>query len=340
MHASSSTMKENYMRESNVKVSDDYTGKSSGENISLDSLQQKIDKIRLSSKSPLTVITGDSEGRASNEGVRPAVGSKVFNSYSPSAFRKSPSPTAASASASASASAKVNRPLLSVDIHVGSSSEKPPTPKMAYPIKPPTPPNNALKMVMPPGFKPPSPFNSAGAPTAHHVTKPPSPYNSVGKPPTPTGGARLAGKPPTPKSRSEGEVGTASSHNNTPHPSQAAGSHKWSLDDFEIGKALGKGKYGTVWMAREKLSGTKKILALKVLFKEQIEQTGIMHQLQREIEVHSRIRSNKNILKLFGYFDDDKRVFLVLEYAPGGELYKHMKSSPGGKFEEPKAAGM
>ena len=37
---------------------------------------------------------------------------------------------------------------------------------------------------------------------------------------------------------------------------------KWSLDDFDIGRPLGKGKFGNVYLAREKQS--KFIVALKV----------------------------------------------------------------------------
>jgi serine/threonine protein kinase len=42
--------------------------------------------------------------------------------------------------------------------------------------------------------------------------------------------------------------------------------HKnWTIDDFEIGKPLGRGKFGHVYLAREKKS--KFIVALKVLYK-------------------------------------------------------------------------
>jgi serine/threonine protein kinase len=40
---------------------------------------------------------------------------------------------------------------------------------------------------------------------------------------------------------------------------------KWTIDDFEIGKPLGHGKFGHVYLAREKKS--KFIVALKVLYK-------------------------------------------------------------------------
>ena len=45
--------------------------------------------------------------------------------------------------------------------------------------------------------------------------------------------------------------------------------HRWSLDNFEIGRPLGKGKFGNVYLAREKNS--KFIVALKILFKSQLQ---------------------------------------------------------------------
>ena len=43
---------------------------------------------------------------------------------------------------------------------------------------------------------------------------------------------------------------------------------RWQLSDFEIGRPLGRGKFGNVYLAREKES--KFIVALKVLFKSQL----------------------------------------------------------------------
>ena len=50
------------------------------------------------------------------------------------------------------------------------------------------------------------------------------------------------------------------------HPELPKGDEKnrWQLSDFEIGRPLGKGKFGNVYLAREKRS--KFIVALKVLF--------------------------------------------------------------------------
>eukprot|EP00559_Dactyliosolen_fragilissimus_P008310 CAMPEP_0184860958 /NCGR_PEP_ID=MMETSP0580-20130426/5742_1 /TAXON_ID=1118495 /ORGANISM="Dactyliosolen fragilissimus" /LENGTH=335 /DNA_ID=CAMNT_0027358247 /DNA_START=128 /DNA_END=1135 /DNA_ORIENTATION=- len=104
---------------------------------------------------------------------------------------------------------------------------------------------------------------------------------------------------------------------------------QWSLDDFEIGKPLGRGKFGSVYLAREKR--TKYIVALKVLQKSQLLKAGVEHQLRREIEIQSHLR-HRHILRMFGYFYDSKRIYLILEYSPGGELYK--KLTARGRFSE------
>ncbi|KFP35024.1 Aurora kinase A, partial [Chlamydotis macqueenii] len=108
---------------------------------------------------------------------------------------------------------------------------------------------------------------------------------------------------------------------------------QWSLDDFEIGRPLGKGKFGNVYLAREKQS--KFILALKVLFKTQLEEAGVEHQLRREVEIQSHLR-HPNILRLYGYFHDVTRVYLILEYAPRGEVYKELQKFT--KFDEQRTA--
>ncbi len=60
------------------------------------------------------------------------------------------------------------------------------------------------------------------------------------------------------------------------------------MKDFDIGRPLGKGKFGNVYLARERK--LKVIVALKVLFKSQMEKEGVEHQLRREIEIQSHLR--------------------------------------------------
>uniref|UniRef100_A0A8C9V3I4 non-specific serine/threonine protein kinase n=1 Tax=Scleropages formosus TaxID=113540 RepID=A0A8C9V3I4_SCLFO len=108
---------------------------------------------------------------------------------------------------------------------------------------------------------------------------------------------------------------------------------RWSLDNFDIGRPLGKGKFGNVYLARERQS--KFILALKVLFKKQLESAGVEHQLRREVEIQSHLR-HPNILRLYGYFHDSSRVYLILEFAPKGELYSELQRC--GHFDEQRSA--
>lgn len=109
---------------------------------------------------------------------------------------------------------------------------------------------------------------------------------------------------------------------------------QFHLGMFEIGRPLGKGKFGRVYLARDRSTGF--ICALKVLYKSELQQgTGVEKQVRREIEIQSNLR-HPNILKLYGHFHDSKRIFLILEFAGKGELYKHLRRE--GRFPEWKAA--
>ncbi|TQS37798.1 hypothetical protein Golomagni_01715 [Golovinomyces magnicellulatus] len=110
--------------------------------------------------------------------------------------------------------------------------------------------------------------------------------------------------------------------------------HKnFHLGMFEIGRPLGKGKFGRVYLARERSSGF--ICALKVLHKNELQQGKVEKQVRREIEIQSNLR-HPNILQLYGHFHDSKRIFLILEFAGKGELYKHLRKE--NRFPEWKAA--
>jgi serine/threonine protein kinase len=100
------------------------------------------------------------------------------------------------------------------------------------------------------------------------------------------------------------------------------GEHRpWKLEDFEIGKFLGRGKFGVAYVAREKRSGF--IVVLKVLFKNQLAQNGVEYQVRREIEIQSNLR-HPNVLRLYGWFYDEERIFLISEFAAQGELYQKL----------------
>ncbi|CAD7692995.1 unnamed protein product [Nyctereutes procyonoides] len=101
----------------------------------------------------------------------------------------------------------------------------------------------------------------------------------------------------------------------------------------ESKKKKKKGKFGNVYLAREKQS--KFILAIKVLFKAELEKAGVENQLRREVEIQSHLR-HPNILWLYGYFHDATRVYLILEYVPLGAVYRELQKLS--KYDEQRTA--
>jgi len=97
----------------------------------------------------------------------------------------------------------------------------------------------------------------------------------------------------------------------------------YCLDDLDVGKPLGKGKFGNIYLARDRIS--EYVFALKILSKKQLQKHRVEHQIVREIEIQCHLR-HPNILRLHNYFWDEHRIFLMLEIAPGGELYTVLKA--------------
>lgn len=108
----------------------------------------------------------------------------------------------------------------------------------------------------------------------------------------------------------------------------------WHLYDFDIGRPLGKGRFGHVYMVRTKVE-PHYILALKCLYKKEIVESRVEKQIRREIEIQQNLR-HPNILRLYGYFHDENRIFLMLEFAGKGEMYKQLMKH--GRFSERRSA--
>ena len=52
---------------------------------------------------------------------------------------------------------------------------------------------------------------------------------------------------------------------------------QWKVADFNLGRALGKGRFGNVYLAREKK--TNYVVALKIMFKKDIRDAELQHQV-------------------------------------------------------------
>ncbi|KAL3282287.1 hypothetical protein HHI36_005475 [Cryptolaemus montrouzieri] len=115
------------------------------------------------------------------------------------------------------------------------------------------------------------------------------------------------------------------------HKAYGNPNYPWSLNDFELGNRLGRGKFGRVFLAREKKTGY--LVALKTLLKKELVKGRVETQILREIEIQSHLK-HPNILQLLCWFHDDYRIYMALEYAGQGELYTHLQKAPGGHFDE------
>ena len=62
-----------------------------------------------------------------------------------------------------------------------------------------------------------------------------------------------------------------------------------------------------------------------------------MRNFRREIEIHSRL-NHPNIVKMNGWFADDKKLYIILEYCPSGELFSILHSQPHSRFPESTAS--
>lgn len=96
----------------------------------------------------------------------------------------------------------------------------------------------------------------------------------------------------------------------------------WGLEDFEIGRKLGEGQFGAVYLARERRTGY--LVAIKAIKKVQLLHTSNEHLLRREIEIHSHL-IHPNILGFYGWFTTMNYICLIVEIAPRGELMDQLR---------------
>lgn len=102
------------------------------------------------------------------------------------------------------------------------------------------------------------------------------------------------------------------------------------MADFEPLKVLGQGLYGKVLLVRERSTG--RLFAQKQLRKASlvINETNEIHKknYERTLNEKSILEkvNHRNIVKLYYAFQDNNKVYLILEYLDGGELFHHLAS--------------
>lgn len=99
-------------------------------------------------------------------------------------------------------------------------------------------------------------------------------------------------------------------------------SKKISLNDFDSIKNLGSGKYGKVFLARHK--ETNFIGAIKIVEKKLIMEENIVEQFIRELKIQNFL-NHPNVVRLYGFFDDEVNIYVLMEACMDGELLKKLK---------------
>ncbi|KAK0734390.1 kinase-like domain-containing protein [Lasiosphaeria miniovina] len=100
---------------------------------------------------------------------------------------------------------------------------------------------------------------------------------------------------------------------------------KMTADDFEPLRCLGKGTYGTVLLVKQRTTG--RLYAQKqfkkaslVVHKKLVEQTKTERQILESVNRHPFV------VKLYYAFQDQEKLYLILEYGQGGELFTHLST--------------
>ncbi|KAM4633712.1 MAP/microtubule affinity-regulating kinase 3-like [Polymixia lowei] len=105
------------------------------------------------------------------------------------------------------------------------------------------------------------------------------------------------------------------------------------IGNYRLLKTIGKGNFAKVKLARHILTGRE--VAIKIIDKTQLNPTSLQ-KLFREVRI-MKILNHPNIVKLFEVIETDKTLYLVMEYASGGEVFDYLVAHGRMKEKEARA---
>ena len=95
---------------------------------------------------------------------------------------------------------------------------------------------------------------------------------------------------------------------------------KVNIDSFKTISVIGKGSYAKVLLVRKVSSGD--FYAMKILKKTRIEKKNQEEHVQTERNILVAMSDRPFMIKLHHSFQNDKKLYFILEYCPGGELFE------------------
>ena len=93
------------------------------------------------------------------------------------------------------------------------------------------------------------------------------------------------------------------------------------VGNYILGRDLGKGTFGEDMVGSHSLTGEK--VAIKILEKEKIIDVHDVERVAREIHILKIVR-HPTIVQLYEIIETDKELYLIMEYARGGELFEYI----------------
>ena len=102
---------------------------------------------------------------------------------------------------------------------------------------------------------------------------------------------------------------------------KGGGRAKISLEDFELVRVIGKGSFGKVTLVRKK--SDSRLYAMKVLAKQNIIKRKQVEHTRTERNVLGKL-NHPFIVKLHYAFQTEAKLYFVLDYCAGGELFFHL----------------
>ncbi|XP_021892644.1 CBL-interacting serine/threonine-protein kinase 3 isoform X2 [Carica papaya] len=93
---------------------------------------------------------------------------------------------------------------------------------------------------------------------------------------------------------------------------------KRRVGKYEVGRTIGEGTFAKVKFARN--SETGEPVALKILDKEKVLKHKMAEQIKREIATMKLIK-HPNVVQLYEVMGSKTKIFIVLEFVTGGELF-------------------
>uniref|UniRef100_A0AAQ4PR43 MAP/microtubule affinity-regulating kinase 3 n=1 Tax=Gasterosteus aculeatus aculeatus TaxID=481459 RepID=A0AAQ4PR43_GASAC len=133
--------------------------------------------------------------------------------------------------------------------------------------------------------------------------------------------------PPAPPTKS------SSRHSLPPGRGTSVADEQPHVGNYRLLKTIGKGNFAKVKLAKHTLTGRE--VAIKIIDKTQLNPTSLQ-KLFREVSV-MKILNHPNIVKLFEVIETEKTLYLVMEYASGGEVFDYLVAHGRMKEKEARA---